>query len=114
MKCFNRKRLIPSLGASVMVAAATLAPLPSFLASGTVFAAPLGTIQTVSLGLSFSSPPAGSAPNDVRKYQCSPTINGDRSGSITIPLPQPTGPKIQTLDPPPAVCDDQVHTISIT
>lgn len=46
MKGFNRKRLIPSLAASVMVAAATLAPLPGFLASGNVYAAPpLGNIQ---------------------------------------------------------------------
>jgi hypothetical protein len=36
MKRFNRKKLIPSLAASLMVAAATFAPLPSFLAAGSV------------------------------------------------------------------------------
>lgn len=40
MKRFNRKKLIPSLAASVIVAAATLAPLPGFLASGNVYATP--------------------------------------------------------------------------
>jgi hypothetical protein len=36
MKRFNRKKLIPSLAASVMVAAATFAPLSGFLAAGSV------------------------------------------------------------------------------
>ena len=50
MKRFNRKKLIPSLAASVMVAAATLAPLPSLLAAGNVYAAtnsPTSTVATV-------------------------------------------------------------------
>jgi hypothetical protein len=38
MRGFNRKRLIPSLAAFAMIAAATLAPLPSFLAAGSVYA----------------------------------------------------------------------------
>ena len=50
MKGSTRKRLIPSLAASIVVAAATFAPLPSFLTSGNAYAdakLPIGTIVKV-------------------------------------------------------------------
>ena len=60
MKGSNRKKLIPSLAASVMVAAATLAPLPGLLASSNVYANPASatTLATPTVSLPSGHVPA--------------------------------------------------------
>ena len=71
MNCFNRKKLIPSLATSVMIAATTLALLPGFLTSGNVYADPAlvsipvglasGPIHTASIPVPTTTPVTSTA-----------------------------------------------------
>jgi hypothetical protein len=116
MKCFNRKKLIPSLAASVMVAAATLAPLPGFLAAGSVVhaapASPLGfaRIESPATHISYNQ-----ANVDV-EYRCSP-VSGSTAGSLAVTLTEIVNGNIGmgtgTIGPSYITCDDKLRETSI-
>ena len=78
MKGFNRTKLIPSLAASAMVAVATLAPLPGFLAAGNVYAHD-NTTPRIKIGRLARLNLAGEQGKngiDVKiEYKCSPGPN---------------------------------------
>jgi hypothetical protein len=104
MKRFNRKKLIPSLAASVMVAAATLAPLPSFLVAGNVYAAtksPIGTVAKVT-----PTVPSSTA-----------TKTADQLPTSTVPTVTPAVPSsaaTKTTDQLPAAKDTTSNVPSTT
>src|SRR5262249_39040822 len=93
MKGLTRKRLIPSLAASVMVAAATLAPLPGFLAAGSVHAGSAFSARNfieIHREAEFiaSTPPFGVAlVNVVSTYKCSP-VGGNTTATLRVTLTQ--------------------------
>ncbi len=116
MKRFNRKKLIPSLAASVIVAAATLAPLPGFLASGNVYATPpthqpvilafarphssatLNTAGTVTIPVTYRCPRLSRAATiNVKLVQHSRTATHIGSGTNTTPL----------------TCDNHIHLANV-
>ena len=94
MKRFTCKRLIPSLAASAMVAAATLAPLPGFLAAGSmVHADPVSPLGLIRIERAATFINVAQVNVDV-EYICSPVSNlgsTDTNGNITVTLTQPTG-----------------------
>jgi hypothetical protein len=116
MKRFNRKKLIPSLAASLMVAAATLAPLPGFLAAGGVAHAdpahPLGfaKIESPAKLISYNQ-----ANVDV-EYRCSP-VQGSTAGSLTVTLTEivngNVGMGVGTIGSSFIMCDNKLHETSI-
>ena len=121
MNCFNRKKLIPSLAASVIVAAATLAPLPGFLASGNVYATPPThhlptTHQPVILAFARPHSPAtlntaGTVTIPVT-YRC-PRLS--RAATINVKLVQhsrtaSTGSGMSTT---PLTCDNHMHLANV-
>jgi hypothetical protein len=84
MKRFNRKKLIPSLAASVMVAVATLAPLPSFLTSGNVYATPVAKFDSSASSTAHHLPTVH-ATLPPRAISTSPaTLNADGTVTVTV------------------------------
>jgi hypothetical protein len=129
MKGFTRKRLIPSLAASVMVAAATFAPLPSFLASGSVAhaktALPRNFVYIESPATFMMSTPSSGATTSIVKvkvkYRCAPPYNQTASqGSIILTLMQPNtliarSTTTENLVPSPTItCNDAVQETDLT
>jgi hypothetical protein len=129
MKRFNRKKLIPSLAASVMVAAATFAPLSGFLAAGSVHAHaafPARNFIEIHREAEFitSAPPDETRVNVVSTYRCAPnpTAAGlNTSGFLTVRVIQGStaGSGSTTMTPvsggpSPIMCDGHVHKISTT
>ncbi len=120
MKRFNRKKLIPSLAASFMVAAATFAPLP-LVAGSVVHAYP-----TRPLAHLFIESPAlienSGAINVEVGYRCSPiSISGTTTtaGSITVNVAQATGigtgTTPATVPPlsPAVICDGTIRETNV-
>ena len=130
MKRFNRKKLIPSLAASVMVAAATFAPLPGFLVSGSVAHADDAVLPHNSVSIEspatfvMSTHPSAttttSTINVKVKYQCAPYNQMANKGTITLTLIQPTtltalSTTSENLIPSPAIlCNDTVQETVVT
>ena len=88
MKSFNQTKLISSLAASIMVATATLAPLPGFLASGSVHAAsPTDSIQIGDQAKLIN----GTTINIPVTYKCSPDFAVPATHeSILVQITQPS------------------------
>ncbi len=84
MKGPNLKKLIPSLAASVMVAAATLAPLPGLLATGNVYANPAPATTTVTPTVSL---PSGHVPAPAPVLTPTNHPVGLPSGHVPAPAP---------------------------
>ena len=120
MKHFNRKKLIPSLAASVMVAAATLAPLP--LAAGSIVHAypafPLRSFVRVENPGTFGTI-SGSISVEL-VYRCSPYLAGGgnttTAGFATVTIAQQDG-SASTIIPqegaPAITCDGHLQETSV-
>lgn len=91
MKGFNQKRFISSLVASAMVAAATLAPLPGLLATGSVHATSATDFVQIGAQARLIS---GTTVNVPVTYRCapSPAIPATSTGNLENILVQVTQP----------------------
>ncbi len=110
MKGLNSPRLIPSLIASVMLAVATLAPLPGFLAPEKVYAAPATLLPLIHIGSPAHLHANGTLSIQIT-YTCSPTF-GITTGAFQVQVDQfPTFglSRIQL-----AVCNGKQHKASVT
>ena len=130
MKRSNRKKLIPSLAASVMVAVATFAPLPSFLASGNVYATPIAKPDSIASSTAHNLPNAN-AILPPRAIPASPaTLNTDGTVTVTVGyrcsrLSRATIINLNLVQNPnrantgsststdPLMCDNQIHLASV-
>jgi hypothetical protein len=115
MKCFNWKRLIPSLAASAMVAAATLTPLPGFLTSGNAYAFHARPSAFVNI-LKARIDDKGAIVKV--QYKCAPVlVNGTPSyaGRITLQLSQPFPVNSdEEINAATVFCNDQVNQTTVT
>jgi hypothetical protein len=103
MKEINRKRLITSLAASIMLATTTLAPLSSFVISGNIYAAPIPTPPAPPTSPPIPTPPT-STPIPTPPHTPTPTstpIPTPTPTSTPIPTPTPTSTPTPTPTPPP-------------